>query len=315
LEKVAVNSWMSTFRLTGDEISFCGQNLKRPECVVALSDGSVLASNRDALVTLITLDGSETVLGCGAGISNTFAWDDDGNTLVADFERGALLNVGMDGAARLLHNTFNSEALGAVNFVLAGEAPGTWWFSVSTRDADYRTAITKPRPDGRIYRLDANGLSVAASGLFFPNAMQIDPAGGFIYVAETTIGSISRAPIEASGRLGEFVRFGPSPLYPGAYTDGVALDEDGNVWITELSRNALMVIDRMGEMHTIFEDPGAKVLRSPTDLAFGGPDLRTVFVGSLKMSSLAFFEAPVAGLPQRHLRNATRPNFLRPGFV
>lgn len=37
-----------------------------------------------------------------------------------------------------------------------------------------------------------------------------------------------------------------------------------------------------------------------TSLAFGGPDLRTAYLGSLAMSTLPTFQSPVAGLPMRH---------------
>ena len=36
-----------------------------------------------------------------------------------------------------------------------------------------------------------------------------------------------------------------------------------------------------------------------TSLAFGGPDLRTAYLGSLAMSTLPTFQSPVAGLPMR----------------
>ena len=37
-----------------------------------------------------------------------------------------------------------------------------------------------------------------------------------------------------------------------------------------------------------------------TSLAFGGPDLRTAYLGSITMSTLPTFQSPVAGLPMRH---------------
>ena len=94
-----------------------------------------------------------------------------------------------------------------------------------------------------------------------------------------------------------------------AGTYRLALDSAGNVWVTELSRNAILAIAPDGACHTVFEDPEGTVLRAPTDLAFGGADLRSVFVSSLKMSTLPVFTAPVPGLALRHWRNATRPAF------
>jgi hypothetical protein len=35
-------------------------------------------------------------------------------------------------------------------------------------------------------------------------------------------------------------------------------------------------------------------------LTFGGPDLRTVYLGSLMGTTIPYFQAPVAGLPMAH---------------
>lgn len=40
-------------------------------------------------------------------------------------------------------------------------------------------------------------------------------------------------------------------------------------------------------------------------VTFGGPDLRTVYVGSLKGRTIPFFRAPVAGLPMIHWSDRT----------
>jgi sugar lactone lactonase YvrE len=279
--------------------------MRRPECVVPWHDGTILASDKSAIVTVISGEGEQARLGSGAALANTFAVADDGTLLVADLKRGAILRMAHDGTASLLYDTFEGEALGSVNFVLAGEEPGAFWFSVATCAADFRDAIASPRPDGRIFRIDRNGLALVADGLFFPNAMQVDHERGHIYVAETTAGAIARASIDTNGTIGAFERFGPAPLYAGAYTDGLAIDCEGNVWITELSRHAILLLGPDGTMHTVFEDPQATTLQSPTHLAFGGQDLRTVFVGSLKMAVIPAFRSPVAGLATRHWRRRT----------
>jgi gluconolactonase len=40
-------------------------------------------------------------------------------------------------------------------------------------------------------------------------------------------------------------------------------------------------------------------------VTFGGPDLRTVYIGSLKGTNIPCFRAPVAGLPMVHWAEAT----------
>lgn len=299
---------LAGFTLSAAGFRPVGSGLRRPECVLALRDGSVLASDRGGVMTWVQPDGRQRDHGRGAQLANTFALDDDGTLLVADLKRGAILRM-VGETAELLHDSHGGAPLGAVNFCLAGEVAGGWYVSVATRHADFRTAIDRPLPDGRIFRVTPAGLAPVADGLFFPNAMQIDPERRRIYVAETTAGAIAYAPLHADGSLGAFRRLGPAPLYPGAYTDGLALDAAGNIWLTELSRNAILLMTPEGDCRTVFEDPEGRVLRAPTDLAFGGPDGRTVFVGSLRMDTLPTFTAPVAGMTTRHWRNATRPAF------
>lgn len=43
-----------------------------------------------------------------------------------------------------------------------------------------------------------------------------------------------------------------------------------------------------------------QTLQLLTSITFGGPDLRTVYVGSLGMNRLPTFQSPVAGLPMYH---------------
>ena len=50
----------------------------------------------------------------------------------------------------------------------------------------------------------------------------------------------------------------------------------------------------------MFEDPDGKTLLFPSSLAFGGADLKTVYLGSVRMTRLARFTAPVAGEPLAH---------------
>jgi hypothetical protein len=40
-------------------------------------------------------------------------------------------------------------------------------------------------------------------------------------------------------------------------------------------------------------------------LTFGGPDLRTVYLGSLRGTTIPYFRAPVAGLPMAHWKPRT----------
>jgi sugar lactone lactonase YvrE len=78
-------------------------------------------------------------------------------------------------------------------------------------------------------------------------------------------------------------------VFPGAKVDGITFDSEGNLWVTEITRNALVVILPDGRAETVFEDPEGKTLLMPTSITFVG---RTALVGSLKMDHLAAFDVP-----------------------
>jgi len=112
-----------------------------------------------------------------------------------------------------------------------------------------------------------------------------------------------------------------------ALVDGLAFDAAGNLWVTTVVHNGLGLITPDGDYHVVIEDVSADALaayaakaaagalvpedeaalvgtrlRLLTSVTFGGPDLRTVYVGSVGMDTLPTFRAPVPGLPLHHWR-------------
>jgi sugar lactone lactonase YvrE len=174
------------------------------------------------------------------------------------------------------------------------------WITVSTRVTPFVAAVETPTPDGRLYRMENGRLRLMAEGFHFTNEVRVDQAGKHIYVAETALGRVSRFALDGNGELGGRETFGPATLFQGALIDGIVFDADGNLWVTEVSRNGIYVITPNGEHRCIFRDPPGKTLQFPASLTFAGPDLKTVYIGSLLMSRLGMFRSPVPGQPMAH---------------
>lgn len=121
--------------------------------------------------------------------------------------------------------------------------------------------------------------------------------------------------------------FGPSSLGTAAFVDDFTIDAAGNIWVTTVLRNGVGIITPSGDYHVVFEDARTEQLESfeaklaageaqpldmlmaagttlqlLTSITFGGPDLRTVYIGSLGMNHLPTFRSPVPGLPMSHWR-------------
>ncbi|MCC0017625.1 MAG: SMP-30/gluconolactonase/LRE family protein [Rhodobiaceae bacterium] len=218
---------------------------------------------------------------------------------VADIDAEEVYRVDFSGNRETVIGSLNKEALGAVNFVYL-DAVGRLWVTVCTRTSPRHDAVWSEIPDGYILLKDQSGVRCVANELCFANEVRVDNSGEYLYVAETAAGHVTRFRIGVDGSLSGREIFGPSPLFPGAKIDGITFDCEGNLWVTELTQNALVVLKPDGAPKTIFSDPDGAVMTLPTSVTFGGDDLKTVFVGTIKMDRIPTFRSPVAGAPMYH---------------
>jgi sugar lactone lactonase YvrE len=290
---------IAQFRLRPEDIDYVGRDLSRPECVLTQPDGTLLVSDNRGGVTRIGADGGQSLIGAMGGDPNGLAMDRDGTLYVANIGDGKLHRLQQDGRSQVMLDSLDGRKLGAVNFAYV-DGQDRLWITVSTVTEPRAQAIKSPRPDGYILRRDAAGWRRVAQGFHFTNEIRIDRDNRFLYVAESAIGGISRLDLHPDGSLGARQPFGPQPLFPGAIVDGITFDAAGNLWVTEVTRSALIVLQPDGTAITVFEDPAGSHIHFPTSLAFGGPDLRTAYVGSLRMNRLARFRAPIPGQKLRH---------------
>ena len=143
-----------------------------------------------------------------------------------------------------------------------------------------------------------------ADGLGFTNENKIDPSGRFLYVNETMARRLSRFPIRDGGSLGP--RATVAEFGAGTFPDGFEFDAEGGIWIASVVSNRLLRIAPDGSQTVVLEDSDPEVvaaverkyqesglaradidagrdrtLANLASVAFGGPDLRTVYLGSL----------------------------------
>jgi gluconolactonase len=274
-----------------------GRGLLRPECVLAGKSGTLWTSDQRAAVCRLDPDGRQELLGDGGGTPNGIARDHDGSLIVCDIERGTISCLPPDGEAAAVL----ADGLGAPNFALF-DPSFHLWITVSTVQSDRRSALASGLADGYVGWLDGGRIHVATEGLGYANEIRFDHPRGVAYVVESGRGRICRFRLTSDGTLGPRGPFGPDPLFPGAFPDGIALDSRGNLWVTELSRNALLLLHPSGAGHQLVEDPDGQILRAPSSIAFGGDRLTTAYVGSLELDHLLAFEVPWPGQPMSHWR-------------
>ena len=159
-----------------------------------------------------------------------------------------------------------------------------------------------PRTTGLI-RVDGDGRATrVADDLMFPNGMVITPDGKTMIVAETYAHRISAFAIDGDGGLSARRVFAEMP---GCYPDGICLDAEGAIWVTDA---------RGHEASRVFE--GGRIAqrvsvgdRTVFACMLGGADRRTLFLCTCTGSGPAMAEktdgkieyahvaVPGAGLP------------------
>lgn len=318
-------NWIENFKLNiKEDLSYIGNNLSRPECVFAEKDGTLWVSDNRHAVTKILPDGTQENLG-KSGETNGLTIDKHGNILLADWGHNKILKMSPSGEMEVVLEDLNGKPLGPTNFVFL-DSQERLWVSVSTRRQPWFVSLVYPQDDGYIIMIDRHGAREVASGITFTNEIRMDKEEKYLYVAETMACKISRFPVFADGSLGKKETFGPESLGPGHYVDGFCFDIEGNIWVTTVLRNGLMIIDaQTRKAHTVFEDVKEEAIQAArqaienhaltpelmsacagdtlqliTSVNFGGKDLKTVYIGSLGMSKLATFKSPVAGLSMTH---------------
>ncbi|GHO49518.1 SMP-30/gluconolactonase/LRE family protein [Ktedonospora formicarum] len=313
------------FRLELDDLSYTGHDLVRPESVIAQPNGTLWASDARGGVTRINPDGSQHFIGGLDGAEvNGLAMADDGSIIVANLGASKVQKISPDGNVKDLLTEIDGVSITTPNFVFL-DSRNRLWISVMTRESHWWPSAVNARPDGYIILIDEKGPRIVADGLYLTNEIRLDPREEYLYIAETMKNRVLRFRVQPDGNLTDKENFGPNYLGAGSAVDGFTFDAEGNIWITLVLRNGLGVITTDGDYHVVFEDPreealmafdeglangtatpeGMAMAAGPklqfiTSLTFGGPDLRTAYLGSLGMSTLPTFQSPVAGLPMRH---------------
>ncbi len=297
--------------------------IDRPEDVVVGKDGRVFASDHQCAVAEIHPDGSFTRMGPKGGAPNGINMDLQGRVLIANFgiydrEEGPLQRFD---PATGVHETLLAEVGGkrltSANYPVLDRA-GNIWCANSTHAETWPQALDG-RNDGFIFVLRPDGsVDIVAEGLKFPNGMALSADDRWLYCAQTSGADVMRFEVLPGGKLGRGERYGPvlgrlvdaaqvqaeadAAHHPDdlGYTDGVGMDADGNLWVCLPAANKVVAITPSGAVEVVCHDPSGEVINHPTNVSWGGPDLKDLYIGSIRAGYVLKARSPVAGQPQVH---------------
>ena len=295
--------------------------LRFPEGPIALPDGDVLLVEiARGTLTRVSASGVKTVVAHLGGGPNGAAIGPDGACYVCnnggfswggdalfslrptgqaeDYTGGSIQRVDLKtGAFQTLYSSVDGRRLSAPNDIVFDRQGGFWFTDPGTKRA-------RQEDRGAVYyaMIDGRSITEVVFPMQHPNGVALSPDERTLYVSETQTGRVWAFDITANGSVAKKHDYpnGGALLagLPGfELLDSMALDSAGNVCVASPYRGAIVVISAAGQVLRYVEMPD----RLPTNICFGGPDLKTAYVTLCQKGTLARLTWPVPGLPLNFL--------------
>jgi gluconolactonase len=331
---------LKNWQVNRDEIKFIGNDLQRPECILVEKDGTVWTADARGGVMKINTDGSQQLITptvdnssvvssyenryikASGSLPNGLCFDKNGDIIIGNWGTNHIERMTREGKLTTILTEIDGRPLGKTNFPLR-DSKGRIWFTVTTQAEPWSDQINTKANDGYIAMIDEKGVRIVADNFCGTNEIRFDDNEEWLYVVESTAWRISRLRVQQDGSLTNREIYGPSQL--DGFPDGFAFDAFGNLWITLIFTDVLIAITQGGEMMTLLDDSNpitksklfdayhsssvapeilgaTKGTIAPwmASLTFGGPDLQTVYIGSLRGTTVPYFKSPVAGQKMIH---------------
>lgn len=209
----------------------------------------------------------------------------DGRIFVADHLHGLMLVDPVAKTIRPFLQHVQREGLKGLNDLFFA-ANGDLYFT----DQGESSLLS---PTGRVFRLRADGKTVdlLMDGLAGPNGLVMNKAENILYVAITHDNAIYALRLEPDGtvkKASRFIQLSGSTAGP----DGLALDDAGNLAVVHAQAGTVWVFSPIGEpLYRIRSCTGMRT----TNVAFGGPDRRTLYITEAERGAILQAQLPHPG--------------------
>jgi gluconolactonase len=210
----------------------------------------------------------------------------DGSVLVVEIRRRTVSRVRPNGTVEVV-----AETGGGPND-LVFDRHGGFWFT------DHGKSTPEYRDHGALYyaKADGSGISLARGELTAPNGVGLSPDEAVLYWSDTITARVWAMEIAAPGQLAP----PPFPWAPGRAVatlpghqmlDSLKVEADGKVCVGTLLNGGITVFDPNGTTEHV-PIPDLAV----TNLCFGGPDMRDVWITASASGRLYKARWPRPGL-------------------
>jgi len=274
---------------TIDDITLFCDGLDHPECVAVYRDGSIWAGGEGGQVYRISPDGKEIkeVLNTGGFILGIAFSPVEDWLAICDLKKNCIWRYDLSGGhLSVLATEIQGKPIRIPNFPVF-DAKGDLYVSES---GAFREV------SGAIYKINSKGKAdVWHKGPFnFANGMALSADGKKLYVVCSFLPGIEQVEIKEDGSAGER----SVVLHmPQTCPDGIAIDKEGNLFISCYAPNTIYKLSPDGALTTLVHDWEAHTICNPTNIAFGGPNHQQLFIANLGRWHIAQMDMDVPGLP------------------
>jgi gluconolactonase len=223
---------------------------------------------RKSMFYRLTPGGKPEVLRENTGEGNGTTFDLEGRLIMCEGGNRRVTRTGADGKIEVLCDRFEGKRLNRPNDVVC-RSDGSIYFT----DPGLRVPLAQRElPYAAIYRVDQSGAVSMLADFEYPNGLAFSPDERTLYVANTRWAQYIHAlEIGADGAMVRRRIFADmSSDETDGVPDGMKVDVQGRVYCTGPGGTWVFAPD--GTRLGIIRTPEV-----PANLAFGGPDLRTLF--------------------------------------
>ena len=203
----------------------------------------------------------------GEGNGTTF--DLQGRLVICEGGHRRVTRWSADGRSEVLVDRYEGKRLNRPNDVVC-KSDGSLWFT----DPGLRVPLAERElPYAGVYRIAADGVVALMADCEYPNGLAFSPDERTLYVANTRWTAYIHAfELDAAGKvLRRRIFADMSSDEPDGVPDGMKVDVEGRVYCTGPGGTWVFAAD--GRRLGIIRTP-----EIPANLAFGGPDLKTLFL-------------------------------------
>lgn len=234
----------------------------------------------------ISPDGRWTLITEYDGWPNGLKLHKDGRIFITDYKRGIMQLDPANGEVTPVLTNRRSESFRGTND-LVFDSNGIMYFTDQGQTGMHD-------PTGRVYRynLETKALDLLITNAPSPNGIVLSPDEKTLYVAVTRGNGVWRVPLLKDGgttKVSIFVNLAGG--VSGA--DGMAVDEEGRLFVCDAGNGCAWVFTKWGEPVYRVRSTGGG--RSTTNIAFGSPGRRDVFITESDTGNILRATMDVAG--------------------